>query len=421
MRRVLLGLLVFGLALWAVLSNGQGEVLADTSNAPNLAAMLQASETGGAPAAQPAEATPNADAEVEGALVQLLGGLARGDSVAKAQAERLLARADLAADHRSRLEAALSASVAVPAPSNENAPTPANAGEVGTAGGPAPSPGVDPKSFDDFGALLQKLGENNSFVHTSEGRALGRRGLELLQKLGDEAALAAGTQLLERCMRGPIERTHKDAIAFVDEAYKAHKVRADRLLCDPASVTRSRTHVVAKGDTMGKIASSFRKEGLVIDETSLAILNRIHNPNAIRPGQRIRCPIDPLHAVVEKKSYLLAVYVGEQILRLYWVGHGADDKTPVTEFVVVEKLKDPDWYSPDGHVYAAGSPENILGRYFLKFDNPSYSGFGAHGTPYPETIGTMSSMGCIRMYDADIDELYHLLPRKAKVAVRDSK
>lgn len=405
MRRVLLGLLVVGLLVWAVLSNGQSEALAESSGEPDLAGMLQNGQTG----AVPKEAEPAKDAEVEQALAQLLTGLARGDSVAKEQAERLLARPDLAADHRSRLEKALSATVVVSAPA------------AGKAAEPAPAPAVDPKSFDDFGALLQKLGESNAFVHTADGRALGRRGLELMQKLPDEAALAAGTQLLERCMRGPIERAHKDAIAFVDEAYKAHKGRADRLLCDPASVTRSRTHVVAKGDTMGKIAGSFRKEGLVIDETSLAILNRIHNPNAIRIGQRIRCPIDPLHAVVEKKSYLLAVYVGEQILRLYWVGHGADDKTPVTEFVVVEKLKDPDWYSPDGHVYAAGSPENILGRYFLKFDNPSYSGFGAHGTPYPETIGTMSSMGCIRMYDADIEELYHLLPRKAKVVVRDSK
>lgn len=414
MRRVLLGLLVLGLLSWLFLSQGQDEVLADSSGAPALAEMLRSPEGANADVGVPAgngSAAKAPDAEAETALAQLLTGLARGDDTAKAQAERLLARPDLAADHRARLQAALSASAPAAAPGKDPQPEPPVAG----------TPAVDPKSFDDFGALLQKLGENNAFLHSAEGRALGRRGLELAQKLADEAALAAGTQLLERCMRGPIERAHADAIAFVDEAYKVHKARADRLICDPANVTRSRTHVVAKGDTMGKIAAGFRKEGLAIDESSLAILNRIHNPNAIRPGQRIRCPIDPVHAVVEKRSFLLAVYVGEQILRLYWVGHGADDKTPVTEFVVLDKLKDPDWYSPDGRVYAAGSPENILGRYFLKFDNPSYSGFGAHGTPYPETIGTMSSMGCIRMYDGDIEELYRLLPRKAKVVVRDSK
>jgi lipoprotein-anchoring transpeptidase ErfK/SrfK len=38
----------------------------------------------------------------------------------------------------------------------------------------------------------------------------------------------------------------------------------------------------------------------------------------------------------------------------------------------------------------------------------------------PETIGTQSSAGCIRMLDADIEELFRLLPRKAKVEIRDS-
>ena len=60
----------------------------------------------------------------------------------------------------------------------------------------------------------------------------------------------------------------------------------------------------------------------------------------------------------------------------------------------------------------------MLGEYFIKFGHDQYSGFGAHGTPLPETIGTMSSMGCIRMFDADIAELFKILPRGAEVAVR---
>jgi lipoprotein-anchoring transpeptidase ErfK/SrfK len=142
--------------------------------------------------------------------------------------------------------------------------------------------------------------------------------------------------------------------------------------------------------------------------------------NAIQVDQRIKAPIEPIHAVVEKRSFLMAVYVGDAILRLYWVGHGADDKTPVTEFTVSEKLENPPWYAPDGKVYAFGDPKNILGKYFIKFASASYSGFGAHGTPQPETVGTMASAGCIRMYDKDIEELFRLLPRRAKVEVRDS-
>ena len=70
-----------------------------------------------------------------------------------------------------------------------------------------------------------------------------------------------------------------------------------------------------------------------------------------------------------------------------WVGHGKDGhSTPETEFTVAEKLSNPDWDAPDGNRYPFGHPQNVLGRYFVKFDHASLHGFGAHGTTQPETI-----------------------------------
>ena len=60
----------------------------------------------------------------------------------------------------------------------------------------------------------------------------------------------------------------------------------------------------------------------------------------------------------------------------------------------------------------------MLGDYFVKFAHPSYTGFGAHGTNREETVGTMKSMGCIRMYDRDIREYFSFVPRGSKVLVR---
>lgn len=378
-----------------------------------LSAMLEQDKSA-AKAAEPAPALETAsatkdpiEAQIETALGALIAEIQSGDIKAKESGQRLLARTDLTPTHRERLAAALQAT-AVPGPSAPAA---------------VASP-YDAKllASEDFEAVFVGLGPNNAFVQSSEGRALGRRATALIQKMKDEQAVDCGTKLLDLCMRGPIERSHADAIAFVDEAYKLHRVRADRFLCDPDNLSRARSHQVAAGDSLAKLAAKWRKEGIAIDETGLAILNRIKNANSLRVGQRIRCPVDPIHAVVEKRSFLMAVYVGDRLLRLYWVGHGADDKTPVTEFTVQDKLKDPDWYAPDGQVHPAGSPENILGHYFVKFSNsdPGIKGYGAHGTPRPETVGTMSSMGCIRMYDDDIKELYQLLPRKAKVVVRES-
>ena len=416
MRRFVFGGLLLGLAVWAFLSRGESSALANAEPGPrtDLSAMLEDDDasTPAAPVTEVANAAvPVADAKLEAALTSLLAGIAAGDENAKGEAQRLIGRSDLPASQRERITAALQGA----SPASEAAKP---AVQPGTSAYPAAL-----LTSDDVASVLAGLGANNSFVHSAEGRALGRRALGLIGKQKDEVAVETGTRFLELCMRGPVERGQGEAIAFVDEAYKQHKLRADRVLCDPTNLSRARSHQVARGDNLAKLAQQWRKEGIAIDETSLAILNRISNPSALRVGQRIRCPIDPIRAVLEKRSFLLAVYVGDRILRLYWVGHGAGDKTPVTEFTVVDKLKDPDWYSPDGQVFPAGSPENILGRYFIKFSNPdpSISGYGAHGTPRPETVGTMSSMGCIRMYDDGIEELYRLLPRKAKVEVRDSK
>ena len=416
MRRFVFGGLLLGLAVWAFLSRGESSALANAEPGPrtDLSAMLEDDDasTPAAPVTEVANAAvPVADAKLEAALTSLLAGIAAGDENAKGEAQRLIGRSDLPASQRERITAALQGA----SPASEAAKP---AAQPGNSAYPAAL-----LTSDDVASVLAGLGANNSFVHSAEGRALGRRALELIGKQKDEVAVETGTRFLELCMRGPVERGQGEAIAFVDEAYKQHKLRADRVLCDPTNLSRARSHQVARGDNLAKLAQQWRKEGIAIDETSLAILNRISNPSALRVGQRIRCPIDPIRAVLEKRSFLLAVYVGDRILRLYWVGHGAGDKTPVTEFTVVDKLKDPDWYSPDGQVFPAGSPENILGRYFIKFSNPdpSISGYGAHGTPRPETVGTMSSMGCIRMYDDGIEELYRLLPRKAKVEVRDSK
>ena len=239
--------------------------------------------------------------------------------------------------------------------------------------------------------------------------------------LPDAEAVTAGTQLLTLMLRGRITKADSQARAFVDEVYKLHRVRVDRWLCDPGNIAGSRSYTVASGDSLARIAQRFRKEGLKVEDGTLAVLNRIHNPNSLQVGQKIKVPASPIVGVLEKRSFGFAIYVGEHLLRLYWVGHGAEDHTPLVEFTVGEKQPQPPWTAPDGHVYPYGHPKNILGEYFIKFLNDTYTGFGAHGTTLPETVCTMSSAGCIRMLDADIADLFKILPRGAKVVIRASE
>lgn len=271
---------------------------------------------------------------------------------------------------------------------------------------------------EDFPQLFAALGPDNAFLHSAEGRGVASKAVASAMALADAQAVAAGTQLLTLMLRGRITKADEVARAFVDETYKLHRVRVDRWLCDPGNVTGARSYTVARGDSLARIAQRFRKEGLAVEDGTIAVLNRIHNPNALQVGQKVKIPVSPIIGVLEKRSFGLALYVGEHLLRLYWVGHGANDHTPLVEFTVGEKQAQPAWTSPDGQVYPYGHPKNILGEFFIKFLHDTYVGFGAHGTTLPGTICTMSSAGCIRMLDADIAELFKILPRGAKVVVR---
>ena len=268
---------------------------------------------------------------------------------------------------------------------------------------------------------LESLGTNNTFLHSPEGRKAGDQIIERAAVLPDERSLVMLTGLVELCMRGHIAPGDTEAREFVNRAYAALLKPVKRYVFNPTNLTRARSYRVQPGDSLSLIARKLSQDhGLKLESGTLALVNRITNPNVIRAGQLLKAPMDPILTVLEKRSFLMAVYLGPTIIRLYWVGHGEDDITPETEFTVVDKIEKPVWYHPDGRVLRYGHPENVLGDFFVKFSHASYTGFGAHGTTRNEAIGIMESMGCIRMYDADIREYFGFVPRGSKVVVRAS-
>jgi len=273
---------------------------------------------------------------------------------------------------------------------------------------------------DSFEERFAALGPHNAFLRTPEGRAAARAATQAAMAQPDAEALDAGTKLIYRMTCGRIERSDREWREVVEEARQQHRVRVDRWLCNPTNVAGARTYTVKSGDSLDRISRRFRKQQVQVEAGTLAVLNRISNPKGLQVGQKLKVPVDPISAVLEKDSYALMVFVGDQLLRLYWVGHGTNDRTPVTEFEVIAKQDRPEWTAPDGNVYPYGHPENVLGEYFIKFGHAQYSGFGAHGTTPPESVCEQASVGCIRMFGGDIQELFRFLPRGAKVVVRDT-
>jgi hypothetical protein len=100
--------------------------------------------------------------------------------------------------------------------------------------------------------------------------------------------------------------------------------------------------------------------------------------------------------------------------------------TPPGEWVLYQKREDPTWYNPALDSWGAGlpavvpgGPGNPMGTRALYITAPGL--IRIHGTSSPESIGRYASHGCIRMHNAEVEELYELVPVGAKVIIMGSR
>ncbi len=172
-------------------------------------------------------------------------------------------------------------------------------------------------------------------------------------------------------------------------------------------------YTIRAGDTLGKIAKT-NKVGAEL----IASINGIRNVNLIRAGQVIKVLRGPFHVVVDKSDYAMDVYLGNVFVKHFKVGLGMDGSTPSGEWVVGTKLKNPTYYPPrGGDIVAADDPTNPLGERWIKLVGVGGSAanaqrYGIHGTIEPQSIGKNMSLGCVRMYNEDVEMLYDYLVQK---------
>jgi lipoprotein-anchoring transpeptidase ErfK/SrfK len=100
--------------------------------------------------------------------------------------------------------------------------------------------------------------------------------------------------------------------------------------------------------------------------------------------------------------------------------------TPVGEWSLYQKRENPTWYNPALDTWGAGlpavvpgGPANPMGTRALYITAPGL--IRIHGTTSPDSIGRYASHGCIRMHNADVEELYELVPVGAKVIIIGSR
>lgn len=119
--------------------------------------------------------------------------------------------------------------------------------------------------------------------------------------------------------------------------------------------------------------------------------------------------------IVNLPSCTLEYYEGNHLIKEYPVAIGKPSTpTPRGFFSIVEKEANPCWYPPNkkGVVVQSG-PDNPLGYRWMGFKG----NYGIHGTNEPWAIGSTVSNGCIRMYEEDVEELFHQVPYHTPISI----
>jgi lipoprotein-anchoring transpeptidase ErfK/SrfK len=130
----------------------------------------------------------------------------------------------------------------------------------------------------------------------------------------------------------------------------------------------------------------------------------------------------PGTVIIDTPHTVLYFVVGNNKAIRYGIGVGRQGFTWSGVQQVVRKTEWPDWYPPPEMIarqpylprMVAGGPGNPLGARAMYLGGTEYR---IHGTNDPTTIGKQVSSGCIRLTNADVEDLYGRVHIGAKVIV----
>lgn len=187
-----------------------------------------------------------------------------------------------------------------------------------------------------------------------------------------------------------------------------------------------RTHVAAHEDTFVSIARTYD-----VGYRELVLANPGVDPWLPGEGTAVTVPTQ----FVLPKAPRTGIVLNVPEMRLYYFPPAAEDggrqvltfpvsvgrqdwSTPYGRTKITAKQRNPSWYPPqsirDEHAadgrplsrVVPPGPDNPLGKHALRLGLPGYL---IHGTNRPAGVGMRVTHGCVRMFPADIEQLYGLV------------
>jgi len=190
------------------------------------------------------------------------------------------------------------------------------------------------------------------------------------------------------------------------------------LVMTPEQMPEKLEYVVQSGDAIEKIARKFGTTKELIEKS-----NMLTDANNIKMGDRLLVLQAKFAVEVSKTRIDLVVKMNGEFFKRYLVGTGKMGKTPVGTFIIDKKIPNPPWDKPGGKRIPFGEKENILGTRWMSLkatgNTPDIRGYGIHGTWDDSSIGKAESMGCVRMKNQEVEELFILLPSGTPVVITE--
>ncbi len=174
-------------------------------------------------------------------------------------------------------------------------------------------------------------------------------------------------------------------------------------------------YVIKSGDALSKIA---RRYG--VTQEMLMRMNNIADASRIVAGRMLVVVDKPAFALrIDRTRGRVELLLDKGFVKRWPAQPGRGDATPTGEFTIGNKIERPSWWLVDGTEVPYGHAENVLGSRWMSLSplgkTQVAGSIGLHGSN--ERTPQRGAGGSIQMKNADIEELFWMVPAGTPVTI----